>query len=210
MSTDQLANPLALAEKVAEAMTPMGGTWTARQREYRIDETAEIVNEHGDAVWMEILGRSSYTRAADHGKIVFSTSYDQELREHYPHDVARVETRVSDTRPVEAMAKTVVRKIVPTLVEANRVARERRDAFEVSRAANQAVAERLAEVLGDERPVERLNDRHSDRFLVGYRHQAQAEVTSSGVRLELHDLPAEMAGRILAEVAAYRAEQAPQ
>src|SRR4051812_33726830 len=96
---------MTFATQVADAMTRMDGTkWTADQREYRVEESAEIVSENGDTVWMTVMGRSTYARANERGKVSFHASSDYDMRDHYPYDVKWPETMVTMSRGPEAMA----------------------------------------------------------------------------------------------------------
>jgi hypothetical protein len=203
--TPEMLAPLALAEQVAAAMGP---GWTAGQRTYRQDDTAEIVNEHGDTVFMVIMGRGVYPRANERGKVKFRASSDHELRDHYRWATEWPETMVSADRGPDAMARAVLRKIVPTLVENNRIGRENRTRYEADARRTQSLALRMAEALGDERALARIRqDEPTDRYKIGsdvIGPQAEATVTGLDVDLSMRDVPADLAERFLREIKAWR------
>jgi hypothetical protein len=205
MTTTETISPLALAQQVAEHMGP---EWTARQRDYRTNECAEIVNTDGDEVWMTVHGARDRL-AADRGKVSFSASYDYTLRDHYPYGIDHPETKVAATRGPEAMAKAVLRKVVPTLVENNQAARERAAEYAGSVQQAQALSQRLAAAIGDYdiRPSGHYGRREdTDRFRVGP-YDAMAEVQGNRVaELTFRGIPADMAERFLREVRAHRKE----
>lgn len=200
-------DPLELAKQVAAELGP---EWGARQRDYRQHECAEIVNTDGATIWMTIMGNGGYTRANERGKVQFRASSDHELREHYAYRAEWPETMVTATRGPAAMAKAVAAKIVPAVVENNRVGRERRAEHEADARRAHLVAMRMAQAIGDDRDLDALAKSDPN---TGSRHTVgswatglmiQAEVRGDQVNLDLRELPVELAERIVGVVKAYR------
>ena len=203
---------LELAWKVADAMGP---GWAASEHPHGFDGSASLINIAGDSVQMTILDQAAMSPpAGDRGKVRFRGARHRDLADHYGYKFEMPSTLVTAERGPEAMAKAVLRKIVPILEEANRAARVRAIQHHAQAARVHGLAVSLCAAAGDTRGVERLATERVEDWSTQYRRigpvGVDLDVYDGRADVAVRDVPPEMAARWLREFKAHQdAEKDP-